>query len=139
MPHTSAGRGNYNVRDEEDVFRILHCNPSTKRATGRLSQSAVWRRCSLGDNQLFPFHIQSVQSCFQGTDISVYSSPNGCYTRLWTPLNFCATCCGLTMQYFQEMVYTICATCMCGQRRILILLVTPHSSRNLVSAFGPEL
>jgi hypothetical protein len=42
------------------------------------------------------------KSCRQGTNISVYSALNECYTRLRTHLNFCAMCCGLMRQYLQR-------------------------------------
>jgi hypothetical protein len=69
MPHTLAGCGRRNVRDEEDVLDIVHDNPSTSRrhicpTTGRLSESAVWR--TLRENQLFPFHVQPVQGLQPG-------------------------------------------------------------------------
>jgi hypothetical protein len=79
------------------------------------------------------FMYNQYKGCSQGTNISVYNSHDGCYTGLWTPLNFCAVCCGLTRQYLQEVVYTVYITCTYGQRRILMLLATPHSSTDLVS------
>jgi hypothetical protein len=36
------------------------------------------------------FMYNQYKGCSQGTNISVYNSLDGCYTRLWKPLNFCA-------------------------------------------------
>jgi hypothetical protein len=43
-------------------------------------------------------HIQH-KGWSQGTNISVYSSLDGCNTVLWTNLNLCAVCCGLMRRY----------------------------------------
>jgi hypothetical protein len=130
MPHARA-RGRRIVRDEEDVLGIV---PSTSTrhissATGRLSQRAVWR--TLQENQLYFFMYNQHKGCSQDRNISVHSSLEGCYTRLRTPRNFRAV-------YLQEVVYPIHTTCMCGQRKFLMLLVTPHSSTDLGSTFGPN-
>jgi hypothetical protein len=60
-------------------------------------------------------------------------------TQDWTPLACYDVCCKFTRQYFQVVVYTVCTTCMCGQVRTIVQLIAPHSSRNLMSTFGPEL
>jgi hypothetical protein len=50
----------------------------------------------------------------------------------------CCVCDELTRQYLQEVVYTSYTTCTNRQWRILRLLISPHSSRDLVSTLGPE-
>jgi hypothetical protein len=98
-------------------------------------QNAVWH--TLHENQLCPCHVQPVQRLQPGINISVSSSCSGCCTKLWTPLAYCAIYCGLIRQYLQEMC-TLHATCMYGQWRILMLLITPHSNKDLVSMSGPK-
>jgi hypothetical protein len=94
----------------ENVLDITHDNPSTSTrhisfARGQLSQSAIWH--TLCENQLHRLHNIQYKGYSHGTNTSIYSSLNGCYTRLCTPLNFCTMCCGLMRQYLQVVVYTI--------------------------------
>jgi hypothetical protein len=68
MKHTLAGRERRNLRDE-DLLDFVHNNTSTctshiSSAKERLPQSAVWR--NLGDNQLYPFHVQPVEGLQPG-------------------------------------------------------------------------
>jgi hypothetical protein len=69
MTNALADRGRRTVRGQEDVLDTVHGNPSVSTphvfsVTGRLSQRATWR--TVREIELFPFHLQPVQSCSRG-------------------------------------------------------------------------
>lgn len=86
-------------------------NPSTNThhissATGQLSQSAVWYRWIVYMRiSCILFLSNSIRTAAR-KQTPVYSSLNGCYTRLCTPLSVCTMCCRLKRQYSQEVLYT---------------------------------
>jgi hypothetical protein len=64
--------------------------------------------------------------------LSVYNQYIGCSQERnisSSPLSFCAIYYALTRQYVQEVVYAIYTTCIYGQCKILMLIITPHSSK----------
>jgi hypothetical protein len=85
------------------------------------------------------FLYNQYNGCSQETNISVCRSLDGCYIRLWIPLNFCTMFCGLMRLYVQEALYRIRTACMYGQLRILMLFVSPHSSADIVLMFRLQL
>jgi hypothetical protein len=78
--------------------------------------------------------VQCAVLCLTISHVQPLQRPeNVCSTRLWTPLNIYAVCWGLSRKFVQEVVHTVY-----GQRRFRMLPVTSHSSKDLVSTFGPE-
>jgi hypothetical protein len=125
------------------VSRTVHCN---------LREGSTLTLCALLFTRFLPqqnIQVQHAILCIRiSCMISMYnqykelkpgdkyicsSCCDKCYTRQWTPLIFCAVCCGLMRQYLQVM-YTVYITWMYWQRRILMLVAAPHSG----SKFGQQ-
>jgi hypothetical protein len=90
------------------VLVIVHDTPSTSicqiyfcNKILRVQYGVLCMRISC----ILSMHNQ-YKGCSQGKNISVSSSHDACYIRLWAPINFCAVCCGLTRQYSQ-VVYNL--------------------------------
>jgi hypothetical protein len=136
---TCAGCGKCNMWVKEFVLDIIYNNPPTSTfhtfsVTRWVLQSSIW--CILCKNQWYYCTISTKFAAREKT--SVCSFVNGWYKRLWIS-HFCAVCCGLLRQYLQKVMYTIYMTCMYGQRRNLMLLIAPCSSKVVILLFGLEL
>jgi hypothetical protein len=84
------------------------------------------------------FHVEKSTNVSARVQTYVSNSCNWHCTRLWKALNFCTVYCGPMRQYSKETVYTIYITCVCGEQRIFMPLLTLQYSKDLVPVFGLE-
>jgi hypothetical protein len=102
---TCDGSGRCKVRHDEDAADTIYNKKSTR--TCQMPCPTGLCRVQYG---MFCTRISRILPCTRvnpsRTNISFSGSQSGCYTRLWTPLNFCVMWCGLASQYLQEVLYT---------------------------------
>jgi hypothetical protein len=101
MTHACAGHGR---RSGGKTIRYRSRKPISQHSSQLFCNRTNFSECSMAYsawNQLHPFHEQPMQAVQSRGHISFYRFLDGCYTRLWTPLNIYVVCCGMT-QYLQE-------------------------------------
>lgn len=134
MAHAPLDRGRSTVWLEDDMLLILHPQPAEVAFT--LQQD--FARARYGALCLGLSCTASI--C---TKVAARKPPSPLLAIYAT--NYCGhtsgsvLCPTLTRQYLQDVMYTTYITCMNGQHRILMLFVTRHFRKILVSTFGLEL
>jgi hypothetical protein len=91
MLQACVGHESCNVHDEGNMLDTIYETHQSALVRLLLQQDFLRIQYSA-----YPFYVEPVEELHLGEKYLISTSCDRCYTRLWTPLNFCAMCCGLT-------------------------------------------